>query len=228
MPPFQDIDWVTTHGLIDYGSAIERMDSRVTAIHQGVARECVWLLEHPALYTAGTGTNWADLASHATLPVYETGRGGQLTYHGPGQRIAYVMLDVKARFDGDVRSFVSALETWIIRTLREFGIHGEVRDGRTGVWVVSEGPQGAAENKIAAIGIRVRHGISLHGISLNVSPNLAHYDGIIPCGISDHGVTSLTAMTHQAVPMDAVDSALAKAFRETFGGNLALTSRTAP
>ena len=175
------------------------MDARVSGIHNGTAPECIWLLEHPPLYTAGTSAKDADLLG-ADFPVFKTGRGGQYTYHGPGQRVAYVMLDLKKRHKApDIKKYVCDLERWIIALLGAFGIQGQCVDGRIGVWVGDE--------KIAAIGVRVRHWVTLHGISINVNPDLSHFGGIVPCGISDAGVTSMQALGVQA-SMSELDSAL--------------------
>lgn len=209
------VQWTVSAGLTPYPLAVARMEQRAAEIREGTAPELVWLLEHPPLYTAGTGTRIADLKEPDRLPVFPTGRGGQLTYHGPGQRIAYVLLDVQRRFGGDVRAFVGALETWIIATLRDLGIQGETRPGRVGVWVTDERDRGT-EKKIAALGIRIRRGVSFHGLSLNVAPDLSHYAGIVPCGIADYGVTSLEALGHPAT-MNDVDICLKRAFEDAFG-----------
>jgi lipoyl(octanoyl) transferase len=193
------------------------MAARVEAIAAGTAPELVWLLEHPALYTAGTSANAADLIEPARLPVHRTGRGGQFTYHGPGQRVAYVMLDVRRR-SGDVRAFVTDLEGWIIDALAALGVRGERQAGRTGVWIRRRDlghPQGT-HDKIAAIGVRISRWVSSHGVSLNVAPDLGHYAGIVPCGIRDGGVTSLAVLGLPA-GMGAVDAALRAAFEERFG-----------
>jgi lipoyl(octanoyl) transferase len=196
------------------------MAERVTGIAAGAAPELVWLLEHPPLYTAGTSARPEDLVAPARLPVHRTGRGGQYTYHGPGQRVAYVMLDVKRRF-GDVRAYVAALEDWIIDTLALLGVRGERWPGRIGVWVrpaledhAVAGADGRA--KIAAIGVRLSRWVSSHGIALNVAPDLGHYAGIVPCGIRDAGVTSLAALGH-GTSLDAVDRALRSVFERRFG-----------
>lgn len=209
------VAWTVTPGLTPYPLAVERMEARAAEIRAGTAPEQVWLVEHPPLYTAGTSTGLEDLKEPGRLPVFTTGRGGQLTYHGPGQRIAYVMLDVQRRFGADVRAFVSALEGWLIAALREFGIRGETREGRVGVWVADERTPGS-EKKIAALGIRIRSGVSFHGISLNVTPDLAHYAGIVPCGIAEYGVTSLADLG-RAVSMKDVDMCLRRTFEERFG-----------
>jgi lipoyl(octanoyl) transferase len=204
------VRWETTSGLTDYPTAITRMESEVAAIAGG-APELVWLVEHPPIYTAGTSAKPADLVDPTRFPVYETGRGGQYTYHGPGQRVAYVMLDLKQRGQ-DVRAFVAGLEDWIIATLAAFNIEGERREDRVGVWVQHDGH----EDKIAALGIRVRKGITFHGISINVNPDLTHFTGIVPCGVTEHGVTSLNDLG-QAAPMDDVDRALQQTFSKIFG-----------
>ncbi len=209
------VQWTVTPGLVDYPLAVAAMERRVAAIRAREAPELVWLLEHPPLYTAGTSARPADLKDPDRLPVFAAGRGGQYTYHGPGQRIAYVMLDVQRRFGTDSRAFVSALERWIIETLGRIRLEGEVRPGRVGVWVPP--PEGGGEErKIAAIGIRVRHGVSYHGVSLNVAPDLAHYDGIVPCGIADRGVNSLAELGHHT-PTKGVDMYLRRSFEGIFG-----------
>ncbi len=208
------IDWAVSDSLVDYLGAVAFMEARVGDIAAGHARELVWLLEHPSLYTAGTSAQDDELLMPDHLPVYRTGRGGQFTYHGPGQRIAYVMLDLKKR-DNDVRKFVGDLQTWLIDTLKTFAIHGESRKDRIGVWV-RHGHNGQSEDKIAALGIRLRKWISFHGVSLNVYPDLDHFSGIIPCGISDYGVTSLHDLGHH-VAMDDIDKALRNCFEKTFG-----------
>jgi lipoyl(octanoyl) transferase len=187
------------------------MEARVAAIRAGNAPELVWLLEHPPLYTAGTSARSADLVEPGLFPVHRSGRGGQYTYHGPGQRIAYVMLDLRRR-GADIRCYVHTLEDWLIGTLALLGVAGERRQGRIGIWVV--GADGG-ESKIAALGVRVRQWVSYHGIALNVAPDLTHYRGIVPCGISAHGVTSLAALGVPA-EMDAVDAALRRAFARSF------------
>jgi lipoyl(octanoyl) transferase len=202
--------WETATGLIDYPLAIERMETHVAAMAEGKVGELIWLLEHPPIYTAGTSAQNRDLIEPDRFPVYRTGRGGQFTYHGPGQRVAYVMLDLRRR-GGDLHAYVSGLERWLIGTLSEFGVTGEVRTGRVGVWVARDGQGPAREDKIAAIGVRVRRGISYHGVSLNVAPDLTHFGGIVPCGISAHGVTSLVDLG-VAATMAAVDAALKKHF----------------
>lgn len=209
------VDWLVGDDLVDYPSAVRVMEARAAAIADGTANELVWLVEHPPLYTAGTSAAEADLVEPDRLPVYATGRGGQYTYHGPGQRIAYVMLDLKAR-GPDVRRFVAALEAWLIGTLDRFGVAGERREDRVGVWVRRPDRGRDAEDKIAAIGIRVRRWVTFHGISLNVEPDLSHYAGIVPCGVRDHGVTSLADLG-RVVAMPEVDMALREIFEDVFG-----------
>ena len=211
------LEWRISAGLVDYPTALAEMEARAAAIHAGTAAEQVWLLEHPALYTAGTSARPEDLLLPDALPVYRAGRGGQLTYHGPGQRIGYVMLDLKAR-GGDLRRYVHDLEEWIIRTLARFGVKAERREGRIGIWVA----QGdGREDKIAALGVRVRHGVTFHGIAINRHPNLTHFEGIVPCGIKESaaqpfGVTSL-ARLGKNVTQAELDAAMQAAFGEVFG-----------
>ena len=210
-----EIEWQITDMPVAYAEALAVMEKRVRQIRDGRAAEMVWLLQHPALYTAGTSANDEDLLDPGTLPVFRTGRGGQYTYHGPGQRIAYVMLDLKRR-GNDVRRFVCDLEEWIIATLARFNVRAERRPGRVGVWV----PRGATrEDKIAAVGVRVRRWVTYHGISLNVDPDLSHYDGIVPCGIRDHGVTSLDDLG-LPITMAEVDQELMRCFEEIFAAGL--------
>ena len=205
-------EWIVDDAPVPYPDAVAFMEDRVAAIRDGRAPEAVWLLEHPPLYTAGTSADAADLVDPGRFPVYETGRGGQYTYHGPGQRVAYVMLDLKGRGQ-DIRRYVCDLEDWIIRTLAGFGVQGERREGRVGIWV----PQGGGrEDKIAAIGVRVRRWVTYHGISINLEPDLSHFEGIVPCGISEHGVTSLADLGVIATMPD-LDLALQASFREVFG-----------
>ena len=211
LPP---VGWMVSQGLTPYLEAVATMERHVAAIRAGRARELVWLLEHPPLYTAGTSAKRQDLLTPDRFPVFETGRGGEHTYHGPGQRIAYVMLDLKTRFGGDVHAFVATLEAWIIDALARLGIEGEIRPGRVGVWVQRRSESVPREDKIAALGIRVRHGVSFHGVSLNVAPDLSHYDGIVPCGIREHGVTSVRDLGHPS-GMREVDRALKDAFEAT-------------
>lgn len=205
-------EWKVSQELVDYPTALAAMESRVEGIIAQKAGEMVWLLEHPPLYTAGTSARSADLLDKARFPVYATGRGGQFTYHGPGQRVAYVMFDLKRRNRMDVRAYVRSLEQWIIATLRHFGLKGQVKEGRIGVWV--EDPNGQ-EAKIAALGIRIRKWVTYHGIALNVQPDLTHYDGIVPCGIRDYGVTSLAALGIKT-NMSDVDAVLKRTFGEIF------------
>ncbi len=206
--------WTVARDRISYPDAVAAMESRVAAIAAGLAPETIWLLEHPPLYTAGTSAKDDDLVDPGSFPVYRTGRGGQFTYHGPGQRVAYVMLNTRRHGGGvpDIRRFVHDLEEWLITALAAFNVKGERREGRVGIWVV--GADGR-EDKIAALGIRVRRGISYHGISFNVDPDLSHFAGIIPCGIRGHGVTSLAALGHPVTMYDA-DVALRAAFEEVF------------
>ncbi len=210
--PAQAVEWRIERAPVAYPAAVDFMERRVAAIRAGRAPEMVWLLEHPALYTAGTSARDEDLIEPARFPVYRSGRGGQFTYHGPGQRIAYVMLDLKRR-GGDVRRFVHDLESWIIAALARFNVAGERRAGRVGIWVA--GANGR-EDKIAAIGVRLRHWVSYHGIAVNVEPDLAHFDGIVPCGIKGHGVTSLVDLGLPVALAD-LDVALRLAFDEVFG-----------
>lgn len=214
------VEWVVTEGLTGYEAAVAEMESRAALIADGQARERVWLVEHPPLYTAGTSAKDEDLILPGRFPVHRTGRGGQYTYHGPGQRVAYVMLDLKRR-DPDLRRFVAALEAWLIGTLDGMNIRAERREDRVGVWVRrpekrARTGEGGAEDKIAAIGIRVRRWVSFHGISLNVEPELSHFDGIVPCGVSDQGVTSLVDLG-LPVTMPEVDDLLRKQFERIFG-----------
>ena len=205
------MEFQTSKDLIDYETALATMEARVAAIQSGEQDEVIWLLEHPPLYTGGTSAKAQDLVDKR-FPVYETGRGGQYTYHGPGQRIAYVMLNLKARNDKpDIRRFVQTLEQWLINTLAAFGITGGVREGRIGVWV--DTPTG--EKKIAALGIRVKQWVTFHGIALNVNPDLSHYSGIVPCGISQFGVTSMWDLGVQA-SMEDVDAVLKEEFDKLF------------
>lgn len=215
--PDPGIEWRISDEQVSYPEALAEMEARVEAIRNGTAPELVWLLEHPPLYTAGTSAQDADLLEPDRFPVYRSGRGGQFTYHGPGQRVAYVMLDLRKR-NGDVRAFVRNLEEWMIRTLAAFNITGERRDGRVGIWVDKRPYGGIAgqEDKIGAIGVRVRHWVTFHGIALNVDPALSHFTGIVPCGISEHGVTSFHALGH-LVSMEDVDSAMIAAWDEVFG-----------
>ena len=212
------VEWALTPGLIDYDAAVAAMEQRAAAIHAREAAELVWLLEHPPLYTGGTSAKVTDLRAPDRFPVYKSARGGQFTYHGPGQRVAYVMLDLTRR-GRDVRLFVRGLEDWLIGALAEFGVTGERRDGRVGVWVDRTQPGGALrEDKIAAIGVRIRRWVSFHGISLNVEPDLSHFSGITPCGVSDPGlgVTSLVDLGLPVTMADA-DAALRRSFESILG-----------
>jgi lipoyl(octanoyl) transferase len=215
------VEWRISDGLVPYETAVAEMEARIGAIRDGAAPELVWLLEHPPLYTAGTSARAQDLLDPALLPVYRSGRGGQYTYHGPGQRITYVMLDLE-RWGRDVRCHVWRLEEWVIATLARFNVRGERRDGRVGVWIAGRpGDHGWREDKIAAIGVRVRRWVTYHGLALNVDPDLGHYRGIVPCGIdpaaSGHGVTSIARLGITA-SMAEVDIALRATFGEVFGG----------
>jgi lipoyl(octanoyl) transferase len=207
-----EVEWRVSDALVPYEAAVAEMEARVEAIRAGGADELVWLIEHPPLYTAGTSAREADLVEPGLFPVHKTGRGGQFTYHGPGQRVGYVMLDLRRR-GADLRCYVHALEEWLIRTLGRFNVRGERRAGRIGIWVAQ---RDGSEAKIAAIGVRVRRWVSFHGVALNVDPDLSHYRGIVPCGIRQHGVTSLV---REGVPvgLPAVDEALRAAFTEVFG-----------
>lgn len=208
------VDWVIGDSPADYPMALATMKERAAAIARGEANELVWLVEHPALYTSGTSAEPNDLLQPNRFPVYEAGRGGEYTYHGPGQRVAYLMLDLRER-GRDIRCLVQGLEGWIIDTLAAFNVDGEIRDGRIGVWVKQPGRIGG-ESKIAAIGVRVSKWVTTHGIALNVSPDLSHFDGIVPCGIADRGVTSLEDLG-RIVSMHEVDKALRSAFERRFG-----------
>ena len=208
--------WAVSRGLVDYPAAVAAMEARAAAIAEGSAGELVWLLEHPPLYTGGVSAKPGDLLDAGRFPVFATGRGGQYTYHGPGQRVAYVMLDLTRR-QRDVRAFVAALEAWVIGALGRFSVTGEVRPGRVGVWVERRMPGFApTEDKIAAIGVKLRRWVSFHGISLNVEPDLSHFAGIVPCGVTEHGVTSLVDLG-LPVTMDEADAALRASFAEVFG-----------
>lgn len=208
--------WAVSGGQVAYEAAVAAMEARAAAIAQGQAGELVWLLEHPPLYTAGVSAKAADLLEPERFPVFHTGRGGQFTYHGPGQRVAYVMLDLSARRQ-DVRAFVAALEAWLVGALARFNVKGEVREGRVGVWVERKTPGAQAhEDKIAAIGVKLRRWVSFHGVALNVEPDLAHFSGIVPCGQTEHGVTSLVDLG-LPVTLDEADAALMAAFAEVFG-----------
>lgn len=224
IPGSPPVEWLVADGLVPYEDAVTAMESRVARIAAGEASECIWLLEHPPLYTAGTSARPEDLLT-SDLPVHQTGRGGQFTYHGPGQRVAYVMLDLRRRRE-DVRVFVASLEAWIIGTLDRFNVRGERRDDRVGVWVRRPEKAEGAEDKIAAIGIRVRRWVTFHGISLNVEPDLARFGGIVPCGIAEtrYGVTSLVDLG-LPVTMEDADIALRTAFEEVFGPTVQASGR---
>lgn len=214
--PRRAVEWRRSAVPVAYPDAVAEMETRVAAIAEGRASELVWLLEHPPLYTSGTSARAGDLIE-ARFPVFQTGRGGQLTYHGPGQRVAYVMLDLRRR-KPDVRAYVASLEEWIIRALARFGVAGETRADRVGVWVRRPDKGDGHEDKIAAIGVRIKRWVTLHGIAINVAPELAHFSGIVPCGIAEarYGVTSLADLG-RAATMDDVDDALNAAFAEVFG-----------
>lgn len=198
------MEWLVSNKLVEYEDAVADMESRVAAIREGREDELIWLLEHPPLYTAGTSARAEDLLN-PRFPVHQTGRGGQYTYHGPGQRVAYVMMDLRKRqATPDIKNYVWRLEDWLIRSLAGMGVQGERRSGRVGIWV-DEG--GGRESKIAAIGVRVRHWVTYHGFSINVNPDLSHFDGIVPCGIQEHGVTSLQALGRK-LSLDDVDNIL--------------------
>jgi len=204
------LEWKISDALVSYPEAVAEMEARAAALAEGRAGEQVWLLEHPPIYTAGTSAKDSDLIE-ARFPVYRTGRGGQFTYHGPGQRVGYVMLDLKNR-KPDVRAYVHDLEQWLIQTLAEFNVKGERRQGRVGIWV----QRGTREDKIAALGVRIKRWVTLHGVALNVEPDLSHFTGIVPCGVTAHGVTSLADLGI-AVTMADVDVALKKSFKSVFG-----------
>lgn len=211
----QEPEWLTAAAPVPYPDALAFMEDRVAGISAHTAAECVWLLEHPPLYTGGTSAKADDMLD-ARFPVYETGRGGEYTYHGPGQRVAYVMLDLKHRqSEPDLKKYIWQLEEWIIRTLSVFGVTGERRAGRVGIWVVM--PDGS-ESKIAAIGVRVRHWVAFHGIAINNTADLSHFTGIVPCGIKGYGVTSLAALG-KSVPMPVLDAALRETFASVFAAS---------
>jgi lipoyl(octanoyl) transferase len=208
--------WATSSGYVDYPAAVAAMEARAAAIHEGRAEELVWLLEHPPLYTAGVSAKPGDLLDPDRFPVFRSGRGGQFTYHGPGQRVAYVMLDLNRR-RRDVHEFVATLEAWIIGALARFNVDGELREGRVGVWVERRAPGvPPREDKIAAIGVKIRRWVSFHGVALNVEPDLSHFGGIVPCGQTEHGVTSLVDLG-RPVTLDDADAALKASFEEVFG-----------
>ena len=213
------VEWIVSEGLTDYADAVAIMETRAEAIARGEADELIWLVEHPPLYTAGTSAKIEDLVDPNRFPVHEAKRGGQYTYHGPGQRVAYIMLDVGKR-GRDVRAFVNQIENWIIATLDTFNVKGERREGRVGVWVTRpdkplQADGSPKEDKIAALGIRLRKWVSFHGLSINVEPDLTHFTGIVPCGITAHGVTSLVDLG-LPVTMDDVDAALRQTFNLSF------------
>ena len=209
------VGWAVSTGYVPYPAAVAAMEARAAAIAEGTAGELVWLLEHPPLYTGGVSAKATDLIAPDRFPVFASGRGGQYTYHGPGQRVAYVMLDMTKR-GRDVRAFVEALEAWIIDALAAFNVVGEMREGRVGVWVERKGPGWSREDKIAAIGVKLRKWVSFHGISLNVEPDLEHFTGIVPCGQTEHGVTSLVDLG-LPVTLDEADEALRASFVRVFG-----------
>ena len=211
-----ELEWRVSDHPVPYPEALAFMEARATAIAEGSAPECVWLLEHPPTYTAGTSARREDLLAPERFPVYDTGRGGQYTYHGPGQRVGYVMLNLKKR-GPDVRGFVHDLEEWLIRTLAAFNVKGERRDDRVGVWVRRPDKGLDREDKIAAIGVRVRKWVTFHGVSLNIEPELEHFSGIVPCGVTKHGVTSLVDLGH-LVTTPEVDIVMKQTFREVFQG----------
>jgi lipoyl(octanoyl) transferase len=207
------VEWKIENAPVGYEAALSAMEARVAAIHGGGAPEQVWLLEHPPLYTAGTSAKAADLLN-PRFPVYAAGRGGQYTYHGPGQRIGYVMLDLKGRQAvPDIKDYVWRLEEWIIRALAVFDIEGLRREGRVGIWTVDGR---GTENKIAALGVRIRHWVTYHGVAINVNPDLSHFEGIVPCGIRGYGVTSMQAGLGRVVAMNALDQALQKVWGDVF------------
>jgi lipoyl(octanoyl) transferase len=220
------VEWAISEGLVPYEAAVAAMEARAAAIADGRAPERVWLVEHPPLYTAGTSADPAELVAPDRFPVHRTGRGGRYTYHGPGQRVAYVMLDL-ARRRQDLRAYVAALEAWLIGALAEFNVTAERREDRVGVWVRRPERGEGREDKIAAIGIRVRRWVSFHGVSLNVEPELAHFDGIVPCGVVDHGVTSLVDLG-RLVSMPEVDAVLRGAFEAVFGPTVAAPEGWSP
>jgi lipoyl(octanoyl) transferase len=208
--------WAVSPGRVAYPAAVAAMEARAAAIAEGRADELVWLLEHPPLYTAGVSAKPHDLLEPDRFPVFKSARGGQFTYHGPGQRVAYVMLDLRRRRQ-DVHGFVEALEAWVIGALARFNVDGQIRPGRVGVWVERRTPGlPPREDKIAAIGVKLRRWVSFHGIALNVEPDLSHFQGIVPCGQTEHGVTSLLDLGH-TVSMDEADHALKASFAEVFG-----------
>jgi lipoyl(octanoyl) transferase len=216
LPALEPVEWLVSDNLVPYADALAFMETRVAAIADGTAREAVWLLEHPPLYTGGTSAHDDELLD-SRFPVHRAGRGGQFTYHGPGQRVVYVMLDLRQR-GPDVRRYVATLEEWMIRSLAEFNVRGERRDDRIGVWVRRPDKGDGFEDKIGAIGVRIKRWVTLHGLALNVEPDLAHFSGIVPCGVSDarYGVTSLVDLGHP-VTMADVDTVLRREFGAMFG-----------
>lgn len=208
------MEWKISDNLIDYEESLKWMEDRVASVINGDKDEAVWLLEHPPLYTAGTSANDSDLLIKDKFPVYRAGRGGEYTYHGPGQRVAYVILNLKARNSQDIRKYVYNLEEWIINSLKHFGVNGERRSGRVGIWTFDKGK----EAKIAAIGVRIRKWVTFHGISLNINPDLTHFNGIVPCGISEYGVTSLENLGIKTTTLE-VDEILKKEFTKIFKGH---------
>jgi lipoyl(octanoyl) transferase len=222
----QPVEWIVAGGLVPYAEAVETMEAHVAAISAGAAPERVWLVEHPPLYTAGTSAKPGDLLAADRFPVFATGRGGQYTYHGPGQRVAYVMLDLNRRRP-DLRLYVATLEEWIIRTLAAFNIRGERRDDRIGIWVERPELGVDREDKIAAIGIRIRRWVTFHGMALNIDPNLEHFSGIVPCGVRGQGVTSLADLGN-LVSLPEVDSVLRREFETLFGKTVSANSSPAP
>jgi lipoyl(octanoyl) transferase len=207
-----DIEWRVSDAPVAYDEALAVMERRAAAIREGSERECIWLLEHPPLFTAGTSADPAELINAMDFPVYQAGRGGRYTYHGPGQRVGYVMLDLEKR-GKDIRRFVNALEGWMIDTLADLGVAAHRAPGRIGIWV----GEGASEAKIGALGVRVKRWVTLHGFAINVAPDLSHFEGIVPCGIADFGVTSLAELGKQ-MPLTGVDGALKRSFRQFLNG----------
>ena len=207
-----DIEWKISDGLVPYDEALAFMERRAAAIRDGTAKECIWLLQHPPLFTAGTSADLSELINPLGFPVHEAGRGGRYTYHGPGQRVGYVMLDLEKR-GKDIRRFVHSLEQWMIDALGQFGVNAHRAEGRIGIWV-GEGP---AEEKIGALGVRVKRWVTLHGFAINVDPDLSHFGGIVPCGISEFGVTSLVKLGKQ-IPLTRVDAALERTFHQFLNG----------
>jgi lipoyl(octanoyl) transferase len=207
-----DIEWKISDGLVPYDEALAFMERRAAAIRDGTAKECIWLLQHPPLFTAGTSADVSELINPLGFPVHEAGRGGRYTYHGPGQRVGYVMLDLEKR-GKDIRRFVHSLEQWMIDALGQFGVNAHRAEGRIGIWV-GEGP---AEEKIGALGVRVKRWVTLHGFAINVDPDLSHFGGIVPCGISEFGVTSLVKLGKQ-IPLTRVDAALERTFHQFLNG----------